>query len=411
MHLTTLAYVAAVLVTEVSQNVGQMCTDVRSVYHLKKGVRLSDVQIHSFKASGLMICVRYCLLKTGCKSINYNIGTGMCELNSHSFMDSAPSNIQDAAFSFVQSDIENWPTTLAGPCVNHTCSRNSRCVASPVPECVVSGCLRSDIPEISYTTLNTTVSYLESPVGTVLKYICDKEFLPETRVECDVMGNWTFTNCQLAVPSSCASVKQCQPNSTDGEYWMRLPKFHFYKTRIYCHDMRTGNPREYLTLQFHNHGIFPAITNWNCGGEGKLPGSCLSYVGEVWYEKIRVDLQTMEIKQDETTFARFSGNPPKYGSAFDCYTMHYNRSVSQCGVKGEFTINLRKTGWIVSPDQKWREVGWNAAMDISYRNNGTVIHLRCGGYAGGCSPNGPLLLVPNMADIVEETSAKSIRCE
>ncbi|XP_071110739.1 uncharacterized protein [Haliotis cracherodii] len=413
MYLTTSTFVVGFLLTEVSKTMGQMCTDLHSIYTLKKGVRLSKVQIYSVKSDELVTCAQHCLLKTGCESINYNIATGLCELNRHSFMSTAPTNIQTAPSSFVQSDIQTWPTSMAGSCANHTCNVNSRCVASSDPVCEVSGCLTSDIPDIPYTTLNTTVSYFESPVGTVLKYTCDKDFfLPETRAECGAMGNWTFANCRLAEPSSCVAVKQCNPDSGDGEYWMRLPNFDFNRTRIYCHDMGSQSPREYLTLKFQNHGSFPSRTNLFCSGEGGVHPNCLARVGEVWYHKIRVDLLTMEIVRDDTTFARVSGNPPKYGDAFDCYTEHQSGVARHCGLKGEFTINLRETGWIVSPDQQWRETGWMPAMDAPDRSDdGAVIRLRCGGYLGGCSTDGSLLLVPNMADIIGETTAERVHCE
>ncbi|XP_046360252.1 A disintegrin and metalloproteinase with thrombospondin motifs 20-like [Haliotis rufescens] len=385
----------------------KMCTD--NVPSVKRGVKLVNAQILSTNASGLMVCARYCLGKKYCESFNYNEGQNQCDLNYKS-SDSTDANMESIS-SFLFSDIQHWPQRLAAMCTNHVCPLNTICIPAGEPVCEVSGCLTSHLHAIPNAVLNTTVSARELPIGTTVKYVCESDFYPEASASCGLSGNWSFTDCRLAVPSSCREVKQCAPTSGDGEYWIRLPNFDFYRTRVYCNNMSSGNPKEYLTLKYKNYGIFPNKTNKVCQGETNLYPTCEGRDGEVWYSKIRVHPVTMHVIVDDTTYANISQTPPRYGYAKDCYAKHEDFNVSSCGAKGEFTIDLRGTGWIVSPEQQWKLTGYKSALETLSRSaEGAVIHIKCGGFGGGCVPNGTLSLVPNVLDNITESSADRYQC-
>ncbi|XP_067665123.1 A disintegrin and metalloproteinase with thrombospondin motifs 9-like [Haliotis asinina] len=401
-HITSRVWVLCRLVLhgflllDFPQTAEKICTD--SVQFVEKGIKMLNAEILSTNASGLTICSRYCLGKKYCMSFNYDPNTQQCDLNYKS-SDSTDANIGSCS-SCLFSDIQHWPQRLSAMCSNHLCPLNTICIPDgDAPVCKVSGCLTTDLPAVPHAVLNTTVSARELPIGTVVKYMCETDFHPEAIASCGVSGNWSYTGCRLAVPSSCLEVKQCGPSSADGEYWIRLPNFDFYPIRIYCHNMTSGNPEEFLTLHHENYGIYPSKTNRHCKGETYLYQTCEGRQGEVWYSKIRVDPVTMYVSVDDTTYANISQTPPKYGHAKDCYGSNEDLKVRPCGTKGEFIIDLRGTGWIVSKDQQWVTVGYKPAIEtLTRRAEEAVIHLKCGGFAGGCIPKGMLALVTNVLD-------------
>ncbi|XP_046556050.1 uncharacterized protein LOC124265302 [Haliotis rubra] len=215
----------------------KICTDLQNYHFVERNVRLPNVHVISLSTQGQVLCARTCLARRWCKSFNFNINSGKCELN---YLTLFPGGLNTThlvpAAGFVFSDIKHWPEVVAGACANHNCTINTYC----------------------------------DPVDTH-KYLCQK----------------------YANPTSCAEAKECDPSSTDGEYWLRIPHFGLYRTRIYCHNMNTSNPVEYMTLPSPNYGIYPAVANQNCAGETPLRYSCVGSGGEWWYMKIRIDIEDM----------------------------------------------------------------------------------------------------------------------
>lgn len=51
------------------------------------------------------------------------------------------------------------------------------------------------------------------------------------------------------LPSKCSDVLKLDPGATDGEYKLYLDGKSIV---LYCHDMDTGQPKEYITLPYVN---------------------------------------------------------------------------------------------------------------------------------------------------------------
>ncbi|XP_046556051.1 A disintegrin and metalloproteinase with thrombospondin motifs 20-like [Haliotis rubra] len=117
----------------------------------------------------------------------------------------------------------------------------------------------------------------------------------------------------------------------------------------------------------------------------------------------------MAVVRIDKTFAVFTNHEVYYAQAEDCYVRHYS-ILRSCGTKGEFTVNLTSTGWLVDPDVEWIAGGWKAIIESVIREDGgAVIHLKCGGFHGYCYPKTRMSLVPSF-EAVPDSSATEIRC-
>ncbi|XP_046351953.2 A disintegrin and metalloproteinase with thrombospondin motifs 9-like [Haliotis rufescens] len=334
----------------------KICSKSSNFPLLQQNNKLPNHEIASMTTEGPVKCAYNCMTIKMCQSFNFDTNTGNCQLN-HATLSPGGLNASHLVTTpeFVFSDISQWPQTIAGACANHNCSVNRFC---------------------------------------------------------EPLGNDRYTCSRLVTPSSCAEVKECDPSSTDGEYWLRLLNFDLYRTRIYCHNMNTDTPVEYLTLLTPNYGIYPNVTNIGCNQETSLVLDCKGRGGEAFYHKIRVLIENMEVVRNEKTFADFSNYKEiVYANAMDCYTAHNGGVLRSCGTKGEFTVNLTDTGWIVGPDQEWATSGWRAIIESIERDDtGAVVHMKCGGYAGGCHPAGSLMLKPYYKTAIPDSSAKEVTC-
>ena len=85
--------------------------------------------------------------------------------------------------------------------------------------------------------------------------------------------------------TSCRDVKICTNTTVDGHYSVRPVKGTKPSLKIYCHEMSSKYPKDFLTLIKENFTCFP-LTRINlyrkiCRGH---------YAGVIFYEKIRMDL-------------------------------------------------------------------------------------------------------------------------
>ncbi|XP_046351951.2 uncharacterized protein LOC124132213 [Haliotis rufescens] len=335
-------------------NSTKVCTKQSNYHFLHRGMKLPGKDFVHVTTEGVVTCARTCLITGMCKSFNFNTNNGQCELN-YATLTAGGLNVSHlvAAAGLVFSDIAHWPQKLSGACAYHNCTVNTYC-----------------------KTLDNK------------KSICSR----------------------YVIPTSCAEVKACEPSSTDGEYWLRLLNFDLYRTRIYCHNMSTANPVEFLTLPTPNYGVFPNVSNAKCNGETPLVGNCVGNSGEIWYNKIRVAIQTMDVVRSDTAFAVFTNLQADYAQAMDCYSIHHN-GVSPCGTKGEFIVNLLGTGWVTKADQQWKTDGWMSVIEsVTPDDTGSVVRIKCGGLAGFCHPDGPMILKPYPEEDTSSIQGTEVRC-
>ena len=98
----------------------------------------------------------------------------------------------------------------------------------------------------------------------------------------------TFTPF-IAVVRSCSELKTCNSQYSDGEYWLNPAPFGTTRVKIYCHNMNSGSPVEYVTLNVINRGYYPRKSSQECNGE--ITPGCATGAGETMYNKIRVNIQ------------------------------------------------------------------------------------------------------------------------
>ena len=83
------------------------------------------------------------------------------------------------------------------------------------------------------------------------------------------------------MPKSCNEIQRYLARFTDAEYCVNVASTSAFGTMIYCHNMSTSSPQEFLTLPMgrtENHvKVVHADTS--------------KTFGEVFFDKIRLDIQ------------------------------------------------------------------------------------------------------------------------
>lgn len=86
------------------------CTDPSKFPFVQLNVTLPGFSYVSISTEGINICVVNCLKRKWCKSFNFNLRSGDCELNfATSSLDSINATHLKPATGIVFSDIKHWP--------------------------------------------------------------------------------------------------------------------------------------------------------------------------------------------------------------------------------------------------------------------------------------------------------------
>uniref|UniRef100_A0A672ZSK0 ADAM metallopeptidase with thrombospondin type 1 motif 20 n=1 Tax=Sphaeramia orbicularis TaxID=375764 RepID=A0A672ZSK0_9TELE len=213
---------------------------------------------------------------------------------------------------------------------------------------------------------------------------------PESQAACQ------DRECQLF--SSCREVQMRQGVRMDGEYYLKV------KSRIlqiYCAEMQTDFPKEYVTLRSGQTDNFSEVYGhrllnpFECPYNGSRRQDCdcrndYSAAGYTLFHKVRLDLSSLRIMITDLQFSQtLLGRPVPFATAGDCY------SAAKCP-QGQFSINLIGTGLKVAEATKWTSQGNYVSVKVHRSEDGTRIYGRCGGFCGKCIPqahNGLLLQV------------------
>ncbi|VDL60935.1 unnamed protein product [Hymenolepis diminuta] len=207
-------------------------------------------------------------------------------------------------------------------------------------------------------------------------------------------------------PISCWDQKQRDPSSTDGVYDMTV---HRQVVKIYCSDMETTYPKEYLPLYHRNYASIRHITEISDQNCSSSPTEPLYYNGKVTdidetadatvqshqlsdhasdsvtvFKKIRINLNTLHVDIFDGRFADEWGLFVPYAIAKSC-----SRGTCQLG---KFLINLEDTGFAVSKETQWRASREKSFGQVIRRGNSKIIIGTCGGDCGGCWPDPFLIL-------------------
>lgn len=179
---------------------------------------------------------------------------------------------------------------------------------------------------------------------------------------------------------------------------------------IYCHSMNSDNPTEYITLRKgnqENYSLFyskRANDVTRCENGKGIHDESIHY-GTTRFNKVRININTLQIVDDDFEFSQTVGRPQKYATGGDCY------SNSGSCPQGDFFVNLEGTGFRIRPSMTWDANGTNSTIEYiimvrhahvlnSFHLNLSFISLslikldkpyqkvraRCGGYCGTCRP-------------------------
>ncbi|XP_028411601.1 A disintegrin and metalloproteinase with thrombospondin motifs 9-like [Dendronephthya gigantea] len=198
-------------------------------------------------------------------------------------------------------------------------------------------------------------------------------------------------HCEYPYPASCKMVKDIGFNQGDGEYQLYLLHPTCSKpARVYCADMDTENPLEYVTL--------PAGRTTNYGFNNRRPpGSAHTWQhGKTGYNKIRLNVTSLNVMIQDSRFStQMEGTEVvAYGRADDCL---YQRSCTGFAtVKVGITeANLDGTDFQFPSSIPYRIHAWPACAKVlinpTMSGDRKKWSVRCGGRCGSCQPD-PLVL-------------------
>ncbi|XP_046345123.2 uncharacterized protein LOC124125804 [Haliotis rufescens] len=365
---------------------------------VQENSRLTGAVIDTVISSGVVTCAKECLSRHACKSYNFHLDDGTCELNSEDIASIDGAVSATGVKRFVFSVSQNWPQRILGACKDHNCPLNTRCVEvrSNTSLCVITYCTAP--PAVKHATASSPVSQV-TPVNQSLQLECTAGYVPcGNAVTCKPDGTWTVMTCKRL--SNCGDVLQFSPTYTDGEYWLYPQPLNGERVKVYCHGMN-NTPSEYISLTTPYFMDAPRISNFNCSGNDTPAEK--DWLGHHIYSKFGLDVQTMEIRQSDDDFYSKEGNKSaRVGEVRDCYSRN-------CGPVGRAVIDLRGTGFSLDTGVTWKMLGkWGP--NVTRSSNGQLIEIRCGGYCGVCKVNGSLSLSFAESDAPAENSATVPTC-
>ncbi|XP_015176924.1 PREDICTED: A disintegrin and metalloproteinase with thrombospondin motifs 9 isoform X2 [Polistes dominula] len=214
---------------------------------------------------------------------------------------------------------------------------------------------------------------------------CPSSLKPKNKRNC---------NQRRCLPLTCVEAKKHFSTTKDGEYSLFIGG---KSMSIYCYEMSTFKPREYLTLPAGDQDNYAEIYDKRlrysetCPYNGERNDSCECFTygrtisGITMFKRVRLDPIRLYIIADDYTFSRTKGlNRVEFGKAGDCYSTRY------CP-QGRFSINLSGTHLSLAREVTWTNLTSSTVLSINKINDQQVIG-KCGGDCGFCIPKTGLKL-------------------
>ncbi|GFY61400.1 a disintegrin and metalloproteinase with thrombospondin motifs 9 [Trichonephila inaurata madagascariensis] len=208
---------------------------------------------------------------------------------------------------------------------------------------------------------------------------CDPSLKPKKKRRCS-----TSPECP---PKSCVEIHDSQGKTADGNYQIIIKG---KLVIVYCHDMNTAYPKEYINLRDRNYAV---IHSTRLGNQYDTSERCHSYnaarecdcdrqdFGYTVFSKIALNISSLKLITDDYTFSQtYQGKPVPYGTAGDCF------SRPDCP-QGMFFISLQGTGFRVAHDTNWISQLGLGKIFIRRTMNDEVVKGKCGGYCDICIPD------------------------
>uniref|UniRef100_A0A8B9LKD8 ADAM metallopeptidase with thrombospondin type 1 motif, 9 n=1 Tax=Astyanax mexicanus TaxID=7994 RepID=A0A8B9LKD8_ASTMX len=182
------------------------------------------------------------------------------------------------------------------------------------------------------------------------------------------LNQYVLTPCSLSghLASSCRDVQLQTGVVTDGEQVLSVQG---KALKIYCSEMDTDSPKEYITLTTGEHENFSEVFGFRLMDPTQCPTNLstredchcrrdYTAAGLSTFTRVRLDLSKMTIITTDWTYAfTHEGHKVPFATAGDCY------SAARCP-QGRFRINLSGTGFQVAESTKWISQGNYAVADI-----------------------------------------------
>ncbi|KAI5093665.1 A disintegrin and metalloproteinase with thrombospondin motifs 9 [Silurus meridionalis] len=187
---------------------------------------------------------------------------------------------------------------------------------------------------------------------------CDPGSEPESRRSC------TNPDCEL--PLSCKDVQMQNGVGSDGE---QLLSVQGKPRHIYCSDMHTESPKEYITLTTGEDENFSEVFAYRLMDPTQCPSNLIhreecqcrrdyTAAGLSTFTRVRLDLSKMTIITTDWKYSYTrEGHKVPFATAGDCY------SAARCP-QGQFRLNLSGTGFQVAESTQWNSHGNYAVAEI-----------------------------------------------
>lgn len=179
--------------------------------------------------------------------------------------------------------------------------------------------------------------------------------------------------------------------------------------------MNSDDPVEYVTLKKgnqENYSLFYSkrSTDMSKCENGKGINDESIHYGTTRFNKVRINISSLQIVDDDYVFSHIMGRPQKFATGGDCY------SNSGSCPQGDFMVNFEGTGFRIRHNVAWEASGTNSTIEYQIKVSfiktfatitPTIINFiicyfhffikqlekpfqkvraRCGGYCGSCRP-------------------------
>ncbi|XP_014770689.1 A disintegrin and metalloproteinase with thrombospondin motifs 9-like [Octopus bimaculoides] len=162
-------------------------------------------------------------------------------------------------------------------------------------------------------------------------------------------------------------------SAVDGIYQIMTSSGH--AVNLYCHGIKSKNPKEYLTLPAGRSKNYASVYNYvslpyDC--YQNTPRKLYSKRGRTEFVKVAFDIAANSIIRNDFTFTRSYGpNNISYGTAGGMFS-----PLPRCRPQGVFSIDLSGTPFIIHQKARWK---WEGHFQDGGRN-GTVTLSKYGKY-------------------------------
>ncbi len=203
--------------------------------------------------------------------------------------------------------------------------------------------------------------------------------------------------------SSCADIRRHLVKAPDGDYLLYNNGNLF---TVYCDDMSSNMPREYIDLVKTGYGA--NFSQYTAGGAS--PGSSV----RTSFTKLRVNPATLTVDIGDLTFAWSTGSL-KHSGSVKVTSMPYGVAMSCAAAQaanGVGNIDLRWTPFQVN--NTFTVGGSNAKGSANVTQNKQLVALNGGGYCGWIAPShtpqlyNPFNPKPGMYDLTLSCASGSV---